>query len=173
MRMSGASTADRVQAESDRLYGIVSIALYSAAAMVLERRSEEAFRGWRTKAALAVAAVGIAGTFGLADYFKSQRDLGTLRAACIQAEAQGATNACAPFESKSELQTARLQAAAVAAAATVTTLEQAARAKLSPEQKQILARFAKCTTAVAQLPATKSLSDASKQEAAALCATSG
>jgi hypothetical protein len=171
MKISGDPRADRVQAESDRLYELVTMALYRAAATVLEHRSQQAFSGWRTRAAFACAAVGIAATFGFADYFKSVRDLGGLTATCVQAEAQGAANACAPFESKSELQTARVQAAAAAAAKAVTTLR--AQSALSREQRRIVARFAECSTAVAGLPPATSLSPTAKQQAVALCATAG
>ena len=171
MKISGDPRAGRVQDESDRLDGLVTVALWEGAAKVLEYRSQQAFVGWRTKAALVCAAVGIAATFGLADWFKSVRDLGGLTVTCMQAEAQGATNACAPFESKSELDVARVQAVAAEAAKAVTTFR--AQSALSPEQRRIVARFAECSTVVAGLPPATSLSPTAKQQAVALCATAG
>jgi hypothetical protein len=171
MRISGDPRADRVQNESDRLDGLVTVALWEGAAKVLEYRSQQAFSGWGTKAALACAAVGIAATFGLADYFKSVRDLGGLTVTCMQDEAQGAAKACAPFESKSELHAAQKNASTAARANAARTLR--AQSALSPEQRRIVARFAECSTVVAGLPPTTSLSPTAKQQAVALCATSG
>lgn len=62
------------QSESDRLEGVVELAIVQSAVRVLERRSSNAFRGPGTAASLVLAIVGMALLFGLADYSKGERD---------------------------------------------------------------------------------------------------
>lgn len=105
-----AEDADVLNAESDRLNRVVSIALIRTVATILERRAERAFRGPLTAIALALTILGIISVFGVADYAKGQRDLIDLRAKCAAAEAQGATGACAAVEGKVQSQGARATA---------------------------------------------------------------
>jgi hypothetical protein len=80
--------------EAARLYTLINTALVDASYVVLERRSEKAFREKRTALALLLAVVGILALFGLADYSKGRRDLIDLRSRCQQAVNIGATDAC-------------------------------------------------------------------------------
>jgi hypothetical protein len=76
------------KSESDRLYGVIYIALKRAAATILEERTRKALGGRLSAAAFLLAAAGVAGVFALADYSKGQRDLIDLRTKCATAEAQ-------------------------------------------------------------------------------------
>jgi hypothetical protein len=108
--------AARVQKEADRLYGLVRIALVRAAATILENRTRRAFKGFITITAFLMAAGGIGVAFAMADYYKGQRDLATLRTECRKSEKAGVTNACAAVDSSSAI-AARAKAAKAKAAA--------------------------------------------------------
>ncbi|MDX6397561.1 MAG: hypothetical protein QOJ43_969 [Gaiellaceae bacterium] len=85
---------EKSKVRAARLDAAVDNAVASAALLILERRSAAVFRGWRTKVAFALAAVGIVLAFGVADYSKGQRDLIALRKSCAEAVAAGAKDAC-------------------------------------------------------------------------------
>ena len=75
-----------IQAEADRLHSVVSIALTRAAAVLLERRARDVFRGGRTAAALVMTLGGLLLLFGVGDYTDGERDLVELRKACSEAK---------------------------------------------------------------------------------------
>jgi hypothetical protein len=86
--------AKKLQEESDRLNDVVSLGLLRAAATILERRAERAFRSFLTVVALGLTMFGIAALFEVADYAKGQRDLIDLSDKCTKAEKAGATKVC-------------------------------------------------------------------------------
>jgi len=138
-----------VQAESDRLYGVVNLALVKASALILEDRSRRAFKSWRTLFALGFAAAGIIGVFAMSDHFKSQRDLFQSQEACAKAEANGIPNACAAFESSK--QTAARQKLASKVKAEAAAEADAAFKRLSVPQKTALSVAANCEGAIDHL----------------------
>jgi hypothetical protein len=121
-----------VQAEADRLGAFVDGALGSAATHLLESRTKAAFFGLVTAISFLLAVSGTVASFGFADYFKSQRDLATLRADCLKAEESGVIDACAPYETKAR-QDAKRQDAAARAKLRVAEFARA-RSKLSPSE---------------------------------------
>jgi hypothetical protein len=93
-RATDAAHAESTKAESDRLTRVVRIALVRAAAEILERRSQQVFKGPLTAFLALMVVAGIISLFGLADWSQGQRDLVGLRQSCAEAEQAGATNAC-------------------------------------------------------------------------------
>lgn len=85
----------RLLAEATRLNTAVENGLAGAAALILEERSGNVFRGKQSIAAFILAALGIIVAFGVADYSKGQRDLIALRKSCAEAAAAGAKDPCA------------------------------------------------------------------------------
>jgi hypothetical protein len=168
---TNAKGAEAAKRESDRLWGVVHLALVRTAAAILEQRSRNAFRGLPTIIALALSVAGIVGIFALSDYYKGQRDLYQAREKCAQAEADGIVGACAPFESASLTQERH-------AAETKLKVEDARRAavalaSLSPAQKSALTEAAGCELAVAALQKEERPSSQARLRAVALCAARG
>jgi hypothetical protein len=94
--------AKTLQAEADRLKGNVRLALVQAAAVVLERRSHQAFKGLLSAVLLLLTIAGIIAVFGLADWSQGERDLIALRKSCAEAQKAGAINACDPVVAKKD-----------------------------------------------------------------------
>jgi hypothetical protein len=168
LKASGDARAGATAAEADRLYSFVATALHRAAATILQDRSRRAFSPGLTLVAFLLAAVGIAGAFGFADYYKGQRGLTELRSKCVTAESAGVTDACKAFETSS-METKRKAAAATAKAAATKKLE-AAQNRLSPSQRLILQRAKDCQTAVAGDPALAALPAATQTQVVGACA---
>jgi Tuberculosis necrotizing toxin len=83
-----------LSAEADRLMERVGTGVVSAAARVLEWRSDRAVSGLLTWLAVLMSIVGIIGLFGLADWSDGQRQLVALRKSCADAVKAGAADAC-------------------------------------------------------------------------------
>ncbi|MEX2646840.1 MAG: hypothetical protein WD249_11320 [Gaiellaceae bacterium] len=98
--------------EAEAIEKFVRLVLWRAALRILEWRSHQAYRGWRTMAATLLTIAGILGIFGLADWSKGQRDLIALRKECALATKEGATDACAPVVPASATRTAKDKEAA-------------------------------------------------------------
>jgi len=165
---SGDDRAESITAEADRLYSFVAIALHRAAATILQDRSRRAFSPGFTVVAFLLAAVGIAGAFGFADYYKGQRDLVDLRSKCVMAESAGVTDACSAFETRA-MAKKRNRAGAAAKVAAQRKFE-AARGALTASQKAILQSAEDCQTAVAGDPVTAALPAATQAAVVADCA---
>jgi hypothetical protein len=114
------AASEAIQAESDRVQGVVSIALTRAAAVLLEKRASDVFKPGRTAAALVVALTGLILLFGVGDYADGQRELVELRKTC--SEAKPGAKACETVVPPSDL---------AAAAAAGKEAKRRARAKAS------------------------------------------
>lgn len=101
-RTKNEERAKALQAEADRLNGDVRLALVQAAAVVLERRSHQAFKGLFSVIPLLLTIAGIIVVFGLADWSQGERDLIALRKSCAEAQKAGAVNACDPVVAKKD-----------------------------------------------------------------------
>jgi hypothetical protein len=174
-RLGDEAEAKALQAESDRLYWLVSIAISRAATAILEDRSRRAFYNLRTFFAVALAAFGIAGLFSIADYYKGERDKVALRVACQKAEHDGVASACAPIETNSQTKKRtdaenRLKAKNDREAAAKAT---AAAARLSPKQRVLISRIAACDAAIEARPSKQTITLSARAQAVALCAVAG
>jgi hypothetical protein len=85
-----------LEKEAARLEAAIRLTFRRTAAAILERRAQNAYSGWRTRAAILAFIVGVGLLFGTADWAKGERDLIELRAKCAEAEAKGAPDACRP-----------------------------------------------------------------------------
>jgi hypothetical protein len=107
-RRESAESPNPIKQEADYLGEFVSIALSRAAAVLLERRARNVFRGLWTATALATTIAGLLVVFALGDYTKGQRDLVELRKTC--SEAKPSANACATVVSESDATAAQQEA---------------------------------------------------------------
>jgi hypothetical protein len=85
-----------LETEVARINDAIRLTFRRTAAAILERRAQDAYYGWPTKAAVGAFIVGIGLLFATADWAKGERDLVALRAKCADAESKGASNACDP-----------------------------------------------------------------------------
>ena len=79
-----AEVAAQARAEAARLSKGLDDAIAEAALLVIERRSAEVYRGWRTIALVTAAGVAIAATFILADWSKGERETVTDYLTCLK-----------------------------------------------------------------------------------------
>jgi hypothetical protein len=156
--------ASALQAESDRLYGVVRMTLHQAATVVLEHRSRRAFSRWPTFLALALAAVGIILSFAIADYYKGERDLSASRVTCGKGE-KSFPSACAPFETSAARAKRHNEQKATEAANRVTKARSIDATKRTLAQKRLLKAAGDCQKSI---PA--SVSGPTRAKAVALCA---
>jgi hypothetical protein len=167
-----AGRAGAVKKEADRLYAFVGIALVRAAASILENRTRRAFLGVFTVFAFLLAAGGIGVAFGMADYYKGQRDLADARAKCRMAESAGVLNACAAVDSPAAIK--RRQAAAAAKKArTRKAAIKRARATLPKKQFRQVRRTFACLDFVQTRPGTKRASEDLQAKLSGSCVPSG
>ena len=142
-------------------------------ATVLERRSEEVFSGWRTKAALALAVAGFIALFGTADVSKGHRDLVALRSTCADAVSKGSTDACDPVSSQ-QREAVALAQNAVNGRTKQERIKAAANAKkLAPGAQKLYAKVLACTKLLTVKPEFKNASEGVKTAAIAACAHLG
>ncbi len=133
-----AKQAPPVQAEADRLDGVLAIAALRASLAVLEERSRRVFSpGWPL-VALVVASVGIVGLFIMADYSQGQRDLVTLRADCTSAVKAGATTACDSVDIGTPLATVAPSSMATADVEVLARLTACAKEAAVTEQSDVV-----------------------------------
>lgn len=85
-RSSESGEPDPLQREADHLFRVVDIALARAAAVLLERRARNVFRGRWTATALTLTVAGLLLLFAVSDYADGQRDLVDLRTTCSEAK---------------------------------------------------------------------------------------
>lgn len=166
-----AKGAKAAKGESDRLWGVVHLALVRTAATILEERSRRAFRGLPTIIAFLAAVIGIVGIFALSDYYKGQRDLYLAREKCAQAEANGIVGACSAYETPSL--TKKRQDAETKLKNEAAQKAAAALASLSPAQTKALTQAADCEVAIAALQKEERPSSQARLRAVALCAARG
>jgi hypothetical protein len=166
LRETEQKRADKLQAEADRLYQVVRIALHRASTAVLEDRSRRAFFRWPTFVSLGLAAGGIFATFAIADYYKGQRDLSALRATCAKNE-RVFLGACAPFEASADRRMRRLVQKAQSAAAAIKSAKAAKPGTLTLAQEKLITAAAACDKAV-----SKAVSSPTRAEIVGLCAVS-
>ncbi len=159
---------------ADRLDSVVETAMVQAAAVVLERRSEQAFSGWRTKAALALAVAGFIALFGAADVSKGHRDLVELRSKCADAVAKGATDACDPVRSSEQRKAIALGQAALNGKTEQERKDATQTAeRLAPGAQQLYAKVLACAKLVKLQPDFKDATEGVKTAAITACANLG
>jgi hypothetical protein len=161
----------KYEAKADHLDSVIDTGLVQAAATVLERRSEQVFSGWRTKAALALAVTGFIALFGAADVAKGHRDLVDLRSKCADAVTKGSIDACDPVRSSDQRKAIALgQAAANGKTAQERADAAHAAEKLAPGVQQLYAKVLACTKLLTLKPEFNTATEGVKTAAIAACA---
>jgi hypothetical protein len=157
--------------EADRIDSVVDTAMVDASYGVLERRAENAFRGWRTVVALFLAVAGIVALFAVADYSKGRRDLIDLQSKCADAVAKGAADACKPVRAAADARTLKAKTEAAAKRTRDTAVAQAK--KLAPHAFAVYKKVVACTKLLNSDNGFAATSEGLKTAAIAACARLG
>ncbi len=162
----------KYEAEATRIDSVLERAMVEAAAEVLERRAEKAFRGGGTLFALALAGAGIVALFGAADVSKGHRDLIELRQKCGEA-LEKSPDACDPVRSSEQRRAITLGQEAIQAKNEKERQDAVKKAaSLAPGAKKLYKKVVACSELLKENKKLKDASESVRTAAITACAQS-